>query len=154
MIPLITLSPAKKLLSNETTFKPSDLSDVLFFEKTQEPIKRCQKLSQTDLESLMDISPAIATLNQARFANFPETLPQMPLSPSISLFAGDVYKHLDFASLSTGDQKYAQKHLRLLSGLYGLLRPFDRMHPYRLEMGLNLKKIWGFDLNSYCNTLF
>jgi hypothetical protein len=88
-------------------------------------------LSQKKLAELMKISPALAKLNADRFARFPDA----PERPALFAFAGDVYTGLDAATLDETAVDYAQDHLRMLSGLYGLLRPLDAMRPYRLEMG-------------------
>ncbi len=88
-------------------------------------------LTQKKLAELMHISPALAKLNADRFRNF-DTLPERP---AMFAFAGDVYTGLEAKTLDEAAVDYAQDHVRLLSGLYGLLRPLDLMRPYRLEMG-------------------
>ena len=88
-------------------------------------------LTQKRLRTLMHISPALAKLNADRFAGFAD----QPERPAIFAFAGDVYTGFDVATLDEAAIDYAQDHLRMLSGLYGLLRPLDLMRPYRLEMG-------------------
>lgn len=88
-------------------------------------------LTQKKLSELMHISPALAKLNADRFRDFPEA----PERPAMFAFDGDVYTGLDAATLEEEAIAFAQDHLRLLSGLYGLLRPLDLMRPYRLEMG-------------------
>ncbi len=88
-------------------------------------------LSQKKLTELMHISPALAKLNADRFRDFADA----PERPALFAFAGDVYTGLDAATLEPEALPFAQDHLRMLSGLYGLLRPLDLMRPYRLEMG-------------------
>jgi cytoplasmic iron level regulating protein YaaA (DUF328/UPF0246 family) len=89
------------------------------------------RLSQRKLGELMHISPALAKLNADRFRDFADA----PERPAIYAFAGDVYTGFDVGSLDAAQVGFAQDHVRLLSGLYGLLRPFDAIRPYRLEMG-------------------
>ncbi|HVF93681.1 MAG TPA: peroxide stress protein YaaA [Sphingomonas sp.] len=93
--------------------------------------KSAANLSQKRLRELMHISPALAKLNADRFRDFPD----LPERPALFAFAGDVYTGLEAATLDEAAIDYAQDHLRMLSGLYGLLRPLDLMRPYRLEMG-------------------
>lgn len=93
--------------------------------------KSASHLSQKKLAELMKISPVLAKLNADRFRDFAEA----PERPAVYAFAGDVYTGLDAATLDEAQLRFAQDHLRLLSGLYGLLRPLDAIRPYRLEMG-------------------
>jgi uncharacterized protein len=90
------------------------------------------RLPQRRLRELMGISPALAKLNHERFAGFAEA----PERPALYAFAGDVYAGLDAGTLDEEAVAFAQDHLRILSGLYGLLRPLDAIRPYRLEMGV------------------
>lgn len=92
-------------------------------------------LGEQRLMDLMDISPALASLNAERFANFPA----LPVRPALFAFAGDVYTGFDVKSADADAVDFAQDHVRILSGLYGLLRPLDDIRPYRLEMGTR----WG-----------
>ena len=112
-------------------------------------------LSHDDLRSLMSISPALAELNAERFAAFGT----QPVKAAALAFAGDTYQGLQAGELSEDDMAFAQRRLRILSGLYGLLRPLDRIQPYRLEMGSrfatrrakNLYEFWGEQLTDTLN---
>ncbi len=124
------LSPAKTLdyLSPLPALTPTR---PRFGEEAASLARSAARLSQRRLRELMGISPALAKLNHDRFASFA----QAPERPAMFAFAGDVYHGLNVATLDEAAITFAQAHLRLLSGLYGLLRPLDLMRPYRLEMG-------------------
>jgi len=145
---LMVVSPAKNLdfdssLPTQEFTQPSMLSD------TKALVKTCKKLAPSDLASLMHISDKLSILNAERFSSF--TTPFTPENARQSIFAfnGDVYTGLDAKSLKEDDLQFAQKHLRILSGLYGLLRPLDLMQPYRLEMGTKLENPRGKSLYDY-----
>ncbi len=131
---LIVTSPAKKLdFSEDVTRSGWTIPD--FLEDSQILVTAAKKLTRADLAKLMKISDRLADLNYARFRAF--TIPFTPANSRQAVFAftGDTYVGLQAASLSEDDLAYAQDHYRILSGLYGLLRPLDLMQPYRLEMG-------------------
>jgi hypothetical protein len=107
--------------------------------------KRAQHLSEADLQKLMKISAPLAKLNSERFRDFG----QMDSKPAALAFAGDTYQGLEADSLSEDEMRYAQDHLRILSGLYGVLRPLDAIQPYRLEMGSRLKTDRGASLYAW-----
>jgi cytoplasmic iron level regulating protein YaaA (DUF328/UPF0246 family) len=147
---LTLLSPAKTL---DLSPPPEGLATTnpRFEGDTEVLMKRCKKLSVESLRELMSLSEPLAQLNRERFQAMgfpftPENAKQCLLA-----FQGDVYKRLDADSLSADDLAYSQDHLRILSGLYGLLRPLDLIQPYRLEMGTrldtergrNLYQFWG-----------
>ena len=145
---LMVVSPAKNLdfdspLPTSEYTKPAMLSDA------EELVETCQKLAPSDLASLMHISDKLSILNAERFASF--TTPFTPDNARQAVFAfnGDVYTGLDAASLSQEDIAFAQKHLRILSGLYGLLKPLDLMQAYRLEMGTKLENTRGKSLYEF-----
>ncbi len=124
------LSPAKTLDYD------SPLPDIAatrprFGDEAATLAKAASHLTQKKLQALMHISPALAKLNADRFRDFADA----PERPALFAFAGDVYTGLEARTLPDAALPFAQEHLRLLSGLYGLLRPLDRMRPYRLEMG-------------------
>ena len=123
------LSPAKTL--DLDTPVPFDATRPRFADEAATLAKAASHLTQKKLAELMHISPALAKLNADRFRDF-DTLPERP---ALFAFAGDVYTGLDAKTLEAAAVDYAQDHVRLLSGLYGLLRPLDTMRPYRLEMG-------------------
>jgi cytoplasmic iron level regulating protein YaaA (DUF328/UPF0246 family) len=140
---LITVSPAKKL----------DMSDVAGITPTQPDFTQEAKtlaaiardLTIKDLQKLMGISESLARLNAERFRDFG----QMEEKPAALAFAGDTYQGLDACSLDAEEMAFAQEHLRILSGLYGVLRPLDAIQPYRLEMGSRLKTPRGATLYDY-----
>lgn len=140
------LSPAKRLdFSNPATDVPATAHRMTDDVRSLSVTARRQ--SQADLRRLMGISADLAKLNQARFKAFdPDS--EEGLQAALA-FAGDVYQGLDARSLAADDLGWAQDHLRILSGLYGLLRPLDRIQPYRLEMGTRLKTRRGSSLYDF-----
>ncbi|MEL6349907.1 MAG: peroxide stress protein YaaA, partial [Myxococcota bacterium] len=101
------------------------------------------------LTTLMKVSDAIATLNVSRYASFSVPFTDENSKPAALAFAGAVFRGLDAPSLTDDELAYAQDHLAILSGLYGVLRPLDRMQPYRLEMGTRLKSARGRNLYDF-----
>ena len=114
--------------------------------------KTARNLTLGKLKSLMDLSDDLARLNRDRFQAFEDTPADEITRPAMLAFAGDTYQGLDAESLSEEDTAYAQDHLRILSGLYGLLRPLDAIQPYRLEMGSRMKTRRGTSLYDYWRT--
>lgn len=112
-------------------------------------LRRTKSLSRSDLSRLMDISDTLADLNYHRFQALAGGLPETDSKPAILAFNGDVYRGLDASSLDQDELDWAQSHLRILSGLYGLLRPLDGIHPYRLEMGTRLNTRRGETLYDF-----
>jgi hypothetical protein len=127
---IAVISPAKTL-DYATPIPAVNASEPRFATEAASLARSAANLSQKRLRELMHISPALAKLNADRFAGFAE----LPERPALFAFAGDVYTGLEAATLDDAGVDYAQDHLRMLSGLYGLLRPLDRIRPYRLEMG-------------------
>ncbi len=145
---LTVISPAKKLdFENATPKIP--VSDPEFRSDAYALTRTARRLSVADLQKLMRISENLAKLNQARFRDFAETPEAEALAPAALAFAGDTYQGLEAASLEPEELAYAQSHLRILSGLYGLLRPMDMIQPYRLEMGSRLATRRGKSLYDY-----
>jgi len=142
---LTLLSPAKTL---DFSAPPEGLpTTVPRFEKDIAVLmKRCKKLSVRSLRRLMDLSEPLAELNRQRFQEMSFPFTPENAKPCVLAFQGDVYKGLDAGSLSTQNLRWAQDRLRILSGLYGLLRPLDLMQPYRLEMGTRLSNTRGKNL--------
>lgn len=147
---LTLLSPAKTLdfspaPESLATTSPRFESDIEVL------VERCKELSVEDLQELMSLSDSLARLNHERFQAMRVTPTKESSKACLLAFQGDVYKRLDAASLPAADLEWAQDHVRILSGLYGLLRPLDRIQPYRLEMGTrldtergeNLYQFWG-----------
>lgn len=141
---LVAVSPAKRL--DETEARRAGGSSPVFLEQAQELAKTAGALTGSELEKLMHISPNLAALNVDRFASFGSGQGE---KPAIEMFAGDTYAGLDAVSLSEDDMRYAQDHLCILSGLYGVLRPLDLIAPYRLEMGSRLGNARGKNLYEF-----
>ena len=132
---LILLSPAKKLDFTKRGHAPTATRPALM-ERTTELSKTTAKLSASEIKSLMHLSDDLADLNRERFKAFdPDSTEGRPAAMA---FNGEVYTGLDAPSLSAEDLQWAQQRLRILSGLYGALRPLDTIQPYRLEMGSQL----------------
>lgn len=129
---LVVVSPAKKL---DMTPVAGTVSQPAFAQDAAVLAKAAQKLSVQGLRDLMHISEDLAKLNKARFSAFG----QQDRKAAIYAFAGDTYQGLEAATLDEDAVRWAQDHLRILSGLYGVLRPLDEIEPYRLEMGSKLK---------------
>ncbi len=154
MIMLILLSPAKKQNFEITPVCP-DLTQPLFLEKTQELVRQLKTKTIAELQTLMSISPALAKLNTTRFQKFDTIATQ----PAIFAFQGDAYQGFDAASLPQSAIAFAQEHLAILSGLYGILRPLDLIQPHRLEMSTplvtsqskNLYSFWGNQITDIIN---
>ena len=151
---LTVISPAKTL-DYETPATTRQATQPAFLSRASELVEDARRLTPGDIQSLMGVSESIANLNHERFMNWhPEFTPQNA-KQALLAFKGDVYTGLEAETLDAKGLKFAQKHLRILSGLYGLLRPLDLMQPYRLEMGLrfnnrvgkNLYEFWGNDIS-------
>ncbi len=127
---LAVISPAKTL-DYKRPLPPLEATRPAFAEDAATLARAAARLSAKRLGELMSISPALAKLNAGRFRGFAE----QPERPALFAFAGDVYIGLEAHSLDEPAVAFAQDHLRILSGLYGLLRPLDAIRPYRLEMG-------------------
>lgn len=142
---LILISPAKTLdFENPAITEEYSLPELL--KKSAELIHICRELTPTDIASLMKVSDKIAGLNVARFNSWTADFTPDNAKQAIFAFRGDVYTGLDADTLSDTGLKAAQKKLRILSGLYGLLRPLDLMKAYRLEMGTRLENDHGSNL--------
>ena len=144
----IVISPAKTL-DYESPLNTTEFTQPRLLEHSSEIIETCKKLSASQIATLMTVSEKIATLNAARFQDWHADFDLHNARQAIFAFKGDVYTGLDAYHLSTEDLNFAQAHLRMLSGLYGLLRPLDLMMPYRLEMGTKLKNTRGNDLYKF-----
>ena len=141
------LSPAKRLNFREMPETLKTTQPALL-EQTAVLAKRAKRYRRDDLRRLMDLSPALADLNYKRFQAF-DPANSGETKAAIYAFNGDVYLGLDAASLTKADIAFAQKHLGILSGLYGLLRPLDLIQPYRLEMGSKVDTARGKDLYDF-----
>ena len=155
---LTVISPAKTL-DFDTPPTTRKATQPLFIERAGELVEDARKMSPDDIRALMGVSDNIAQLNHARFMNWTAPFSLDNAKQSVLAFKGDVYTGLQAETLSAAQLGFAQKHLCILSGLYGLLRPLDLMQPYRLEMGLkfanrggkNLYEFWGDDINKAMN---
>jgi cytoplasmic iron level regulating protein YaaA (DUF328/UPF0246 family) len=135
---LTVLSPAKTL-DFESKAKTKKFTQPEFLDEAEYLTKKLQQKSSRQLQSMMNISQDLADLNHDRFASWGRPFSLDNAKQSIFAFTGDVYQGLDVDQLKSDDLAYAQNHLRILSGLYGVLKPLDLMQPYRLEMGTSLK---------------
>ena len=140
---LVVISPAKKL--NMQSQDGLVMTEPAFANDAKELASIAKNLSVPDLQKLMGISKNLAELNAERFGAFGD----QDKKAAAFAFAGDTYQGLEATSLSSEDIKWAQGHLRILSGLYGILKPLDAIEPYRLEMGSKLKTKNGTSLNDY-----
>jgi hypothetical protein len=153
------LSPAKKLDENKLTQEPEYISQPQFLDDAVILNSYLKKMKTKAIGKLMDLSPNLAELNFERFQSWEKEHTLENSKPAILTFNGDAYLGLDANSFSQKDLDYAQNHLRILSGMYGLLKPLDLIQAYRLEMGrkLNTKKhdnlygFWGSKLNEQLN---
>lgn len=156
---LTVLSPAKTL-DYDTPSITSKATQPRFLDQSASLVEDARRLSLDELRSLMGISDAIATLNHDRFLNWQSEFSLDNAKQAVLAFRGDVYTGLDADTLNAKALGFAQQHLRILSGLYGLLRPLDLMQPYRLEMGLkfanrggkNLYEFWGESITQALNS--
>ena len=158
---LIVVSPAKSL-DFESKARTRKFTEPQYLEESTQLVGQLQKLSPEDFSELMHISSDLGELNHGRYANWHTPFNLKNAKQALFAFKGDVYIGLEADKFSTADVNFAQKHLRILSGLYGLLRPLDLMQPYRLEMGSkfknkkgkNLYEFWGGKLTENLNELF
>ena len=155
---LLLISPAKTL-DFETPAPTAEFTQADFLKQSKQLISELRALAPHDISALMNISDKLGTLNFDRFAKW-----KMPFKPSnakqaLFAFQGDVYTGMQAEVFSMADIQFAQQHLRILSGLYGLLRPLDLIQAYRLEMGTqfanlrgkNLYEFWGDDITKALN---
>ncbi|MEX2468678.1 MAG: peroxide stress protein YaaA [Pseudohongiellaceae bacterium] len=158
---LIVVSPAKSL-DYETPVRTRKHTEPQFLGEAKQLTKQLKQLSPEDLSELMNISSKLGELNYDRYANWRTPFEPGAARQALFAFKGDVYLGLKAQEFSPADVSYAQKHLRILSGLYGILRPLDLMLPYRLEMGTklenprgkNLYDFWGDKLTEALNAEF
>ncbi|MCR9124888.1 MAG: peroxide stress protein YaaA [Rhodobacteraceae bacterium] len=143
---LVVISPAKRLDWSE---RQIEVSAPDFQDDAMRLARTARNLTLGDLQKLMDISADLARLNRDRFRAFQPEPDATTTRPAALAFAGDTYQGLEAASLDSGEMDWAQDHLRILSGLYGVLRPLDAIQPYRLEMGSRLKTRRGASLYAY-----
>jgi len=155
---LFLISPAKAL-DYDTPPTTSKATQPLFVPQATELIERLRSQSPQQVASLMSLSDALAGLNVGRYQAWTPIFTKANSKQAVLAFNGDVYDGLNAKTLSTAELNWAQAHLCILSGLYGVLRPLDWMQPYRLEMGTrlatdkgsNLYQFWGPQIANYLN---
>ncbi len=156
---LIVISPAKTL-DFESDASTSIHTEPELIDQSASLIKTLKKMAPQDIAKLMKLSDKLATLNFDRFQNWSKTPKKETVKQALLAFKGDVYTGLEADTFSTEEFRFAQKHLRILSGLYGVLRPLDLMQPYRLEMGTKLEvgkhrslyEFWGDAITETLNS--
>ena len=148
---LTVISPAKTL-DYDTPPVTERFTLPQYLDDSQALIVQLRELSPAQISELMHLSDKLAGLNAARFGSWTPDFTPANAKQALLAFKGDVYTGLDAESLGEDDFSYAQDHLRMLSGLYGLLRPLDLMQPYRLEMGTKLANARGKDLYAFWGT--
>ena len=155
---LIVVSPSKTL-DYDNPPKTKVFTQPDYLQNSQELITRLRQLSSPDISKLMSVSQKIADLNFDRYKTWNKKFTEKNAKQCVLAFKGDVYTGLDAESFTSKDFTFAQKHFRVLSGLYGLLRPLDLMQAYRLEMGTkldtnhgkNLYQFWGSTITEGLN---
>lgn len=145
---LTLISPAKKL-DLDPIDNPIAPTEPVLFSQTQILARTAKTQTVADLKKLMHLSDNLAELNAERYKAFRLNGRSNSAKPAALTFNGDVYGGLDAKTLSAKEMQYAQKHLRILSGLYGLLKPMDAIQPYRLEMGIRLENPRGKNLYEF-----
>ncbi len=145
---LILISPAKTL-DYQSPLATTRFTQPELLDHSQQLINSARKLSAPQIKALMGISDKLADLNATRFHDWQPDFTPENARQAILAFKGDVYTGLQAETFSDADFEFAQQHLRMLSGLYGVLRPLDLMQPYRLEMGIRLENAKGKDLYQF-----
>ena len=148
---LAVISPAKTL-DFESQCPTKKHSEPDFLERSEKLVSKLSKLTKPKLAELMNISEKLATENHRRFQDWQLPFTTENARAALFAFKGDVYTGFELDEYKARDFDYAQKHLRILSGLYGLLRPLDLIQPYRLEMGTSLKVGRSADLYAFWDT--
>ncbi len=150
---LSLISPAKKLLAISKPF-PGSMTQPKFLTQAETLIKIMQTKSLSEIAHLMDLSHNLAKLNFDRYQSFYfQKIPLDASYPALFLFQGDVYQGLQAKTWNQENIDYAQNHLAILSGLYGLLKPMDSIQSYRLEMGVRLENPQGLNLYNFWSEL-
>jgi cytoplasmic iron level regulating protein YaaA (DUF328/UPF0246 family) len=147
---LALISPAKKLEFDTEAALPA-YSQPALLDRAEKLVKSARKLSRTQLAGTMNLSDKLADLNYQRFRDFATPFDLSNAKQAALVFNGDTYIGLEAKTLSADDMAYAQEHLRILSGLYGILRPLDLIQPYRLEMGARFRAPGNTDLYGFWN---
>ena len=135
---MITIISPAKTLDFESEYEVDNLTNPDDLEVSKRVIKKLRTLSKKKLGALMNINHDLVEVNTMRYQEWTTNLNNAQTQPALLAFNGEVYRGLDAKSFSDTDLKYAQEHLRILSGLHGILRPLDRLQAYRLEMGTSI----------------
>ncbi len=144
----ILISPAKSI-NFDADITYDEHSTPAFLEQSKKLVKQLKKLSADDLGNLMSISENLSNLNHQRYQEFSTPFTTKNSRPAIFIFNGDVYDPINVQSYSKKEFEFMQDSLRILSGLYGLLKPLDLIQPYRLEMSTKFKNDAGKDLYEF-----
>jgi cytoplasmic iron level regulating protein YaaA (DUF328/UPF0246 family) len=147
---LLVISPAKTLDYSNPEYSSHTQPD--FPGEVKDLVGVLRKKSASEISKLMHLSDSLASLNEERFKTFRETFSPENSKQALLAFKGEVYAKMEADQFSAADLEFAQQHLRILSGLYGLLKPLDLIQPYRLEMGTSLKTKKGTNLYQYWGT--
>ena len=147
---LLIISPAKTLDYSPPEYSAHTQPD--FTSEVKDLVGVLRKKSAAQISKLMHLSEALATLNAERYQTFTDTFSPDNSKQALLAFKGEVYAKMEADQFMAEDLEFAQQHLRILSGLYGLLKPLDLMQPYRLEMGTKLKTKKGDSLYDYWGT--
>lgn len=146
---MLTLISPAKTLDYESPLATDKHSEPRFLEHSAELIEQLRTLAVQDIADLMKLSDKLSSLNVARYESWERKHTQENARPAVLAFKGDVYTGLQAENFTDADFEFAQDHLRILSGLYGVLRPLDLLEPYRLEMGTKLKTKRGDNLYQF-----
>ncbi len=156
---MITIISPAKTLDFESPLPALGATQPSFVEESEQIMKKLKGLSKKKISSLMSLSKDLTELNAQRYQDWEPEFSAEVSRPALLTFSGEVYRGIDAGNLSSSQLDFAQNHLRILSGLHGLLRPLDRIRPYRLEMGTslpiqrkkNLYQFWGDKLTAALN---
>ncbi|MDC1144031.1 peroxide stress protein YaaA [Porticoccaceae bacterium] len=148
---LIVISPAKKL--DFAPVSAGNASQPQLLDHAAELLQGLKQLSPSEVCGLMGLSDSLGALNYERFQAWQRPFTEDNAKPAVLAFKGDVYQGLEAETMTDGQLAWAQDHLRILSGLYGLLRPMDLMQPYRLEMGTKFANQRGKDLYAFWGSI-
>ncbi len=156
---MITIISPAKTLDFESQLPAIEATQPAFVEESEQIMNKLRGLSKKKIASLMSLSKDLTELNAQRYQDWEPEFSAEVSRPALLTFSGEVYRGIDASNLSYSQLDFAQNHLRILSGLHGLLRPLDRIRPYRLEMGTslpikrkkNLYQFWGTKLTDALN---
>ncbi|MDY6802094.1 MAG: peroxide stress protein YaaA [Bacteroidota bacterium] len=156
---MITIISPAKTLNFDNNIKTKEYTQPEFLADSETLVKALKKKSKKELATLMNTNQELASLNYERYQRWKKPFTPENAKQALAVFKGQAFLGLDAKSLTTDDLLFAQNHLRILSGLYGVLRPLDLMQPYRLEMGTalknkrgeNLYKFWGTKITGFIN---